>query len=268
MTHSLAAWDAVVTGAGRGLGRGVARALARAGVRVWMCADDGAELERTAKLIAEEGGDARPSVVDLADSAQCIAFAATVAEGAGRLRAVVSNAAVLERVAVEDLSLDQWNHTFAVNLTAPFLLARELVPRLDPSGGSVINVSSMAGVRPAALESAYCASKFGIEALTRCLALELRDRPVSVNTITPGIRIKPTSLSEEQAFRVALEERRAWNDPDRIAPAFLWLAGLRGEVSGCRFDARALTEALGRHGPDGVLNRIHQLDEARSAQWS
>jgi NAD(P)-dependent dehydrogenase (short-subunit alcohol dehydrogenase family) len=236
-------------------------------MRVWICADHEAELERTAALIAGEGGDARPCVVDLADPEQCAAFADLVGEGAQRLRTLVNNAAVLERVAVEHLSLDRWNHTLAVNLTAPFLLARDLVPRLDPSGGSVINVSSMAGVRPTALESAYCASKFGIEALTRCLALELRDRPVSVNTITPGIRIKPTSLTEEQVSAVAPQERRQWNDPDRIAPAFLWLAGLRGEVSGCRFDARELTEALERHGPDETLNRIHQLDEARSAEW-
>lgn len=265
---SLAEWDGVVTGAGRGLGRGIARALARAGMRVWICADDGAELERTAALIAEEGGDAHTRVVDLADPEQCAAFADLVGERAPRLRTVVNNAAVLERVAVERMSLDRWNHTLAVNLTAPFLLARDLVPRLDPSGGSVINVSSMAGVRPTALESAYCASKFAIEALTRCLALELRDRPVSANTITPGIRIKPTSLTEEQISQVAPEERRQWNDPERVAPGFLWLAGLRGEVSGCRFDARKLTEALERHGPDETLNGIHELDEARRVEWS
>ena len=99
-------------------------------------------------------------------------------------------------------------------------------------------------VRGFGAQAAYCASKFGLEAFTRCLALELRGLRVSVNTVTPGLHIKPTSLTRSEVTETDAAERSAWNDPTELAPAFRFLAGLRGTVSGFRFDAHKLTRSL------------------------
>jgi gluconate 5-dehydrogenase len=253
--------DAVVTGAGRGLGRAVALALAAEGTSVWICSENRSELAATASLIAEAGGQARPIQTDLSDPDACRAFVEMVTRDASQLRAIINNAAVLRLTRLEDLTLSEWSHTIAVNLTAPVLLTRDFLPLLADAGGSVINVSSRAGVIPFEGEAAYCASKYGIEAFTKCLALELGSSPVSVNTITPGIKIKPTSITEEQIPTVPTAERNTWADPIEITPAFLFLARLRGEVSGRRFDALTLTRALERYGRDETLARIDELSE-------
>ena len=251
--------DAAVTGAGRGLGRAIAQALAADGARVWICSENPTELERTAALIAAAGGEARAIETDLAEPNACAAFTRAVTEGADRLRVVVNNAAVWQPTRVEDLNLAQWSHTLAVMLTAPFLVTRDLLPMLQREGGSVINVSSRSSVMPFEGEAAYCAAKYGVEAFSQCLALELRSSTVSVNTITPGLKIKPTSLTEAQIATVVESERSQWHDPMEIMPAFVFLAGLRGEVTGHRFDAFELTGALRRLGRDETLARISEF---------
>jgi 3-oxoacyl-[acyl-carrier protein] reductase len=251
--------DVVVTGAGRGLGKGVALGFARAGATVWMCADHEEELRNVAVEVAAAGGTPRVLSVDLADPDGCAEVVRWIAADARDLRALVNNAAVLSITPVRDLSFEEWNRTLAINLSAPFLLARDLLRHLSAEGGSIINVSSMAGVRATAGEAAYCASKFGIEGLSRSMALDLSHQPISVNTITPGLGIKPTSLTESEAARVPLEDRARWNDPEILAPAFLFLASLRGQVTGRRFDARVLTEALESWGPGKVLSRIDDV---------
>jgi NAD(P)-dependent dehydrogenase (short-subunit alcohol dehydrogenase family) len=128
-------------------------------------------------------------------------------------------------------------------------------------GGSIINVSSRAGVLGFKDEAAYCTSKFGIEGLTRALAVEHTGSPVSINTVTPGLKIKPTSMTEETFEKLSDEERKAWSNPSEIVPAFVYLAGQRGEVSGYRFDARVLTEAIRNEGFDMDLARAKELAE-------
>ena len=251
--------EAVVTGAGRGLGRAIASALATEGARVWICSEDRSELETTASLIESAGGAVRVVETDLADPDQCAAFTKAVAEGADRLQVVVNNAAVWKVTPVEDLTLEEWSEVLAVMLTAPFLVTRDLLPLLRQEGGSVINVSSRSAVMPFEGEAAYCAAKWGVEAFTRVLSLELGASNISVNTITPGLRIKPTSLTDEEVRTVPESERSSWNDPMEIMPAFLFFASLRGEVSGHRFDAFEQTGALGRLGREETLRRIHEF---------
>ena len=190
--ESLEGVDALVTGASRGLGFGIARAFAAAGTRVWLVAELEDELHAAAEQISEQGGQVEARVVDLADREQRMALADELS--AAPLRVLVNNAAILERQAVADLEAEHWDRTLAVNLTAPVLLTRDLMPVLKRDGGSIINISSRAGVLGFSDQAAYCASKFGMEAFTRCLALELDGTRVSVNTVTPGLPIKPTSL--------------------------------------------------------------------------
>lgn len=253
--------DVLVTGSGRGLGRGVAQAMAAAGARVWLVSEVREELEWTASDIRSAGGEAHILPVDLGREDARKGLVRTLRGEARQLRVIVNNAGVLERQPVAELVADHWRRIMSVNLEAPVFLTRDLLPLLAVEGGSVINVSSRAGTGAFAQQAAYCASKFGIEAFTRCLALELAGSPISVNTVTPGLPIKPTSLTQRDAERVDAPTRARWRDPVRLGPAFLFLAGLRGQVSGCRFDAWTLTQELGRWGERGVLSRIHEIAE-------
>ncbi len=259
--------DAVVTGAGRGLGRGISEVLAAAGARVWMVADVAAELDWAAARIRDSGGRAIAHVADVTRERDRERLVSRLVNEAPALQVIVNNAAILERVPVQSLDKGHWDRTLQTNLEAPVFLVRDLLPHLTAEGGSspggsVVNVSSRAGTEAFPLETAYCASKFGIEAFTRCLAQELASLPVSVNSVTPGIRLKPTGVTREAAAAMDPRAKERWADPALIGPAFVFLARLRGEVSGRRFDARVLTQALEEWGPQGVLARVDEVTEA------
>ena len=260
-TERLEGADVLVTGAGRGLGSGIAAALAAAGARVWLVAEVADELERTAGAIRSAGGRAEVCVADLSKDAGLESVVRWVGARADNLRAIVNNAGVLERQPLKALGRAHWDRTMRVNLEAPVFLTRDLLPTLQRRGGSIVNVSSRAGEQGFARQAAYCASKFGIEAFTRCLALELAGSRVSVNAVTPGIQLKPTSLTRRQAEAADAATRARWEDPVTLGPAFVFLAALRGEVTGCRFDAHVLTQALDRWGEEGVVGRVHEVAE-------
>ena len=258
---TVAGVDVLVTGAGRGLGRGIAQAMAAAGARVWLVAEVPDELEWTATDIRAAGGEAHILVADLGRHDVRKGLVRTLREQARELRVIVNNAGVLEREPVASLDAEHWRRIMSVNLEAPVFLTRDLLPLLEDEGGSVINVSSRAGTAAFARQAAYCASKFGLEAFTRCLARELAGSSISANTVTPGLPIKPTSLTQRDAERADAATRAGWRDPVRLGPAFLFLAGLRGQISGCRFDAGTLTRALEQWGTRGVMNRIGEIAE-------
>ncbi len=247
-----------MTGAGRGLGRAIAVALAREGARVIACDRTEDELSTTEGLARSAGGEIEVHRFDLADPDACETFAETLARR-DLIEVLINNAAVLRREATPDLTRASWAQTLAVNLTAPFLLIRSFLPGLLANGGSIVNVSSRAGAFGFAREAAYCASKFGLEGLTRALSVELQGTGVSANTVTPGLGIKPTSLTDAEAALSA--SREEWHDPLEIAPAFVFVAALRGEVSGCRFDAFRLTEALARQGGSLTAGELQELAE-------
>jgi NAD(P)-dependent dehydrogenase (short-subunit alcohol dehydrogenase family) len=251
----------VVTGAGRGWGRAITVELAREGATVWICARTGSELDKTAEQIRFVGGVVESRRVDLADEKSLGTFAAEVLQKSQSADVLINNAGVLKLTPIEELATEEWSLNLAVNLTAPFLLIRAFLPGMRKRGGSIINVSSRAGVKGFEDEAAYCTTKFGLEGLTRALAVELAGTKVSINTITPGLRIKPTSLTEEDFAALPEDERREWNDPALLNPAFVYLSGLRGEVSGLRFDAHRLSEALRQEGLDITPERAQELAE-------
>ncbi len=245
MKNRLEGRTALVTGAGRGLGRAISVALAREGVKVWNCARTKSELDKTAALIHEIKGEVESRTVDLEDERAVLELVAEIKEKSSAIDILVNNAGVLRLTPFGELSANEWSQTLAINLTAPYLLIRAALPEMIERGGSVINVSSRAGVLGFKDEAAYCSAKFGLEGLTRALAVEFDGYPISFNTVTPGLRIKPTSLSEEEFEKLPPEKKAEWNDPEALTPAFNYLAGLRGEVSGLRFDAERLSEAIG-----------------------
>ena len=239
----LSEMTAVVIGAGRGLGRAVALGFAREGASLILCDHTVEELDETANEIGRD--DVRVYRFDLADRSACRRFVTTVLEERPGVDVLVNNAAVLPFTLFETTTDREWDETLAVNLTGARLLIQGFLPAMRERGGSVINVSSRAGISGFPKETSYCASKFALEGLTRALAVEISGEPVSINTITPGLRIKPTMMTAREEAALAPSEKN-WGPSERLVPAFVLLALARGEPSGRRFDAGELLEELRR----------------------
>ena len=176
----------VLTGASRGIGRATAAALARRGCDLVLIARPSAELEGVARDAASSGVSVRVLPCDLSRAAEVEATAARLLEGE-LPQALINNAGTIRRAAVEELDTASWDEQLAVNLRAPFLLSRALVPGLRQAGrGAIVNVGSIASTLGTARASAYCASKWGLVGLSKSLAEELSGSGVSSVAILPG----------------------------------------------------------------------------------
>lgn len=178
---------AVITGASRGVGRATALALAERGVEVVLLGRSQPHLEETRALVAARGGHAEIVVCELADREAVEDAARRIAASAEAPRAIVHAAGVVERAPVTELSDVSWDYQLAVNLTAPFLLTRALLPSmLEARRGRVLFVSSISAGLGTAAQSAYNVSKAGLVAFMRCLAAELSDTGLLTAAVLPG----------------------------------------------------------------------------------
>jgi NAD(P)-dependent dehydrogenase (short-subunit alcohol dehydrogenase family) len=226
---------AVVTGASRGIGRAVARAFAREGYGVWALARSAEALEG----LRQEAGDAiRPLAVDVADEAAVLEACRTVL-ASGTPRVLVNNAGIALSAPLTKTRTEDLQRILAINVTAPFLFCRELMPAMAAAGGGrVINVASTAAVKGFRFTSAYCASKHALLGLTRALAVEYARKGVTVNTVNPGWTetdmltsaasavSQSTGRSSEEA-RQALASMNAMGriiQPEEVAALCLFLA--------------------------------------------
>jgi NAD(P)-dependent dehydrogenase (short-subunit alcohol dehydrogenase family) len=225
----------VVTGASRGIGRAVALAFAKEGYGVWALARSAESLE---SLRAEGGERIRTHAVDVSDEAALLAACKRILED-GTPRVLVNNAGITVSAPLTKTSTQDLAKVMAVNVTAPFILCRELMPAMaQKGGGRVINIGSMAGVRGAKYTSAYCASKHALMGLTRALAVEYAKKNVTVNAVNPGwvetdmftgataAISKSTGRSDEQA-REALASQNAMGriiQPEEVAALCVFLA--------------------------------------------
>ncbi len=176
---------AVVTGGRQGIGRRTAELLAGRGYRVGIFdLDDAGE---TVAAIGARGGEAFNVLGNVADEAAVEAFAGQVVERFGRADVLVNNAGISMIVPAEETSAADFRRVLEVNLVGPFLLAKAFGKRMLEAGtGSIINVSSVAGLMAVADRAAYNTSKHGLIGLTRTLAAEWGGRGVRVNAVCPG----------------------------------------------------------------------------------
>ena len=186
MSRRFEGMAALVTGAASGIGRATAKLLAGEGARV-ACADIGEEkLAEATEVIREGGGEAIAIALDVADSDSCNAAVARCIDEWGGLGVLANVAGVLKLEHADQLSDEDWTRVIGINLSGTFFMSRAAIPHLLDGGGSIVNVASLAGLKGQAYGSAYCASKAGVVALTRVMAVEYAKRGLRVNCVCPG----------------------------------------------------------------------------------
>ncbi|MEX2355979.1 MAG: SDR family oxidoreductase [Thermaerobacterales bacterium] len=255
---SLAGRTALITGSGRGIGRGGAVCLARYGARVALVARTAAELEATAAVIKDEGGECLVLPADIRDPQAVKDAVRETEEAFGPVDILVNNAAVIDYVPFEAVDDDLWHRTIDVNLHGAYYCTREVYPQmLERRDGAIINVSSSAGYKGFVEEAAYCAGKFGMEGLAKSLALEGMEHNILVTLAVPGIRTKPTSVTEAQYQALDDSDRDQYADPMVMGEAFCFLAASRDlRLAGLRFDLYTLSRRVRDQGLDVDIDDV------------
>lgn len=226
----------VVTGAASGLGRAGARRLAEEGARVVLADRDGKGAEAAAAEIAGAGGSAIFESHDVTREAEWERLVGTVVDRFGRLDVLVNNAGVAIGKPLLATSLEEWRALHAVNMEGVFLGTKAAVAAMIPGGGgSIVNVSSVAGLIGAPMMSAYCASKGGVRLFTKAVAMECAQMKwnIRVNSIHPAFVWTPM-VQRHAAEMGDVERTRAWlerlqpigrmGEPREIADGMLFLA--------------------------------------------
>jgi NAD(P)-dependent dehydrogenase (short-subunit alcohol dehydrogenase family) len=202
--------SAIVTGAGSGIGRATAIALAREGAAVMLTDIDDTGGHATLDSIVKAGGTAAYRHQDVVDEESWRAVVAETVRLHGHLDTLVNNAGIGSGQLVVDMSLEAWNRQLGINLTGVFLGCKHGIPamRLHGRGGSIINISSVAGLEGAPGLAGYCATKGGVRLFSKAVAKEYAADRIRCNSVHPGIIDTPiwTKIDEGgmQATREAL----------------------------------------------------------------
>jgi 2-dehydro-3-deoxy-D-gluconate 5-dehydrogenase len=222
---------AVVTGCRRGIGLAMARALATAGADIIGVS---ARLEEAGSVVArqveERGRTFRGYRVDLADRAAVRALSVELEAEAGTIDILVNNAGTIRRAPAVEYTTEDWDHVLEVDLTAPFLLARDIGRGMLARGsGKIIFTASLLSFQGGINIPAYTAAKSGIAGITRALANEWAGRGVNVNAIAPGYIATDNTRAlrddrDRNASIVARIPAGRWGEPDDIAGAIVFLA--------------------------------------------
>jgi meso-butanediol dehydrogenase/(S,S)-butanediol dehydrogenase/diacetyl reductase len=219
---------ALVTGGGSGIGAAVARRLAGDGYRVCV---SGRRPEPLAQVAAEIDGVALPA--DTSDEADVARLVAVASERLGPLSALVCNAGASAGGTVLEQTLERWERVLATNLTGVFLVCRAALPQLVETGGAIVTVSSLSGLRAAPASAAYAASKAGLVMLTKCMALDHGPQGVRANCVCPGWIRTPMADGSMDGLGPTREEAYARvnrtnplgrpGNPGEVADAAAWL---------------------------------------------
>lgn len=227
---SLQGRKALVTGASKGIGTGICDVFAQAGADIVAVARDEGGLAEAARLVEGHGRRCLTIPADMADPHSTVAAARRALAEWGTIDILVNCAGITRLAPAEALTLEQWDEVMAVNLRAPFLLARELAPAMIAQRwGKVVMISSQTGVIALQDHAAYAASKGGLNALTKSLCAEWARHNVQVNAICPTVVMTPMGREvwgapeKGEPFRLATPARR-FAETVEIADAALFLA--------------------------------------------
>lgn len=230
MSQQTSSRVALVTGAASGIGRCVAENLALVhGARVYVLDRDADAATGVVRAIAADGGRANACIVDLGDGTALRERLPFLTTEFGVPDILVNNAAVAGMVPAVDCSLDQWQATMAVNVTAPMLLMQYVLPHMRRAGwGRIINVASISALRAGTGRMAYGTSKAALIAMTAQFAVEVAHWGVTVNAIAPGPVDTPLARANHSpATRAMYGDRvpmRRYGTPEEVAAGVLFFA--------------------------------------------
>ncbi|RDD37237.1 3-oxoacyl-[acyl-carrier-protein] reductase FabG [Trichoplax sp. H2] len=222
---------ALITGASSGIGAATCRLFAREGYKIALT---GRKLDNL-QSVAQNCADVEKLVVqaDLTKENETEDVVTKIINHFGRLDVLVNNAGILESGSIETTNLEQYDHLMNTNVRSVYHLTQKAVPHLIETQGSIVNVSSVNGLRAFAGVLAYCMSKSAVDQFTRCTALELASKQVRVNCVNPGVIVtnlqKRGGLNDE-AYAQFLERSKTTHalgrvgQPEEVANAILFLA--------------------------------------------
>jgi len=228
---------ALVTGSTSGIGKAIATRFAAEGARVVVTGRDRARGEAAADAITGAKGQAAFHAADLSDESACAQLVSATVEQFGDLTVLVNNAvgSTVDQTdgPVAQMTTSSWEASLRVNLTAPMWLARAAIPHMIEAGhGSIVNVSSRAAERASPGLAAYIASKGGLNALTRSIAVDYAGSNVRCNTISPGYVLnerRDADLSDARRTRLEGMHLTRLGEASDVAYAAVYLASEESE---------------------------------------
>jgi meso-butanediol dehydrogenase/(S,S)-butanediol dehydrogenase/diacetyl reductase len=179
---------AIVTGGGRGIGEGICTVLAREGAQVAVTDVNAENASAVAEALRATGAKAEPFELDVTDAAEAERLMGEVTRSFGRVDILVNNAGVLGHHVFSEVTLEDWELTYRVNLLGIWIMSRAVVPHFRANGGGkIVNIASIAGRRGGGLHPHYSASKAGAISITQSLAADLGRHNINVNAVCPGL---------------------------------------------------------------------------------
>jgi NAD(P)-dependent dehydrogenase (short-subunit alcohol dehydrogenase family) len=241
----------IVTGASSGIGRAAALRFAREAASVLLVGRAEAALAEVAAMVDREGGRSATLAADVTRPDAPARIVDAALHRFGGVTTLVNAAGIIGSGTIETTSDEQWDAMLDINTRAPFRLMRAAATALIASKGSIVNVSSVTGLRSFPGVLAYCVSKSGIDQLTRCAALELASKGVRVNAVNPGVVISNLHRRggmNEESYSAFLEHSKSTHpigrpgEPHEIAdliyflasPAAAWITGETVSIDGGR----------------------------------
>jgi len=223
---------AIVTGASRGIGFSVAESLAKAGYNLAICGTREETVNAAAEKLSAHGVEVLGRVVNVADGEAVQSFVQEVAKHFGRLDVLVNNAGITRDNLSMRMKSEEWQSVIDTNLSSVFYASQAaLKPMMRAKGGRIINISSVVASMGNPGQMNYCASKGGVDAMTRSLAREIGSRNITVNAIAPGFIATDMTHELGDDAKEALASQvplGRLGSPEDIASAVLFLAGEGG----------------------------------------
>lgn len=213
----------IVTGGGSGIGRATCERFASEGGRVLVVDLNAENGSQTVAAISAAGGQAAFAKCDVGNAADVQAAVKNAVDRWGKIDVLVNNAAMMTFLPVVDLPESDWDKVLAVNLKSVFMFCKYSIPHM-PAGGAIVNTSSVHAHRTEAGVGPYAASKGGLEAFIRVLAIELETKKIRINCVAPGAVNTPMLWNNPNVKSGKEKVKGAVGQPQDIAAAICFLA--------------------------------------------